>query len=302
VSPRSLAFGALLASGLLLSVELASVGLKTPLSSSLVPTFRLLGEPLQALDRLAGRVLPIDELDELELGLLLRERYEAQANPYDLEFRYVNELLGEIARGASRPFEYRAYVAEGYTANAFALPGGTIVVTRGLLRTLHSEAELAAVLAHELAHVELGHCFSAVKLELLARKADQATLGRLADLGYALLLRHAFSKAQEDEADQYAYTWMEHGPYDPRGQARAFDSLLAYAKSQGEVRSVGADPLRDYVRSHPPLELRRAEFLERAKAWWRRHRGEARYVGRSNLARRRSLPSGAITASEWVRS
>ncbi len=297
-----LAFGALLASGLLLSIGLASVGLETPLGSSLVPAFRLLGGPLQSLDRLAGRVLPVDEIDESELGLLLRERYEAQANPYDLEFRYVNELLAEIARGASRPFDYRAYVADDYTPNAFALPGGTIVVTRGLLRTLRSEAELAAVLAHELAHVELGHCFSAVKLELLARKGEHATLGRIADLGYALLLRHTFSKTQEDEADQYAYTWMEHGSYDPRGQARAFDSLLAHARSQGEVQSQRVDPLRDYVRSHPPLELRRAEFLERAKAWWRRHRGEARYVGRSNLTRRRSLPSGASTPSEWVRS
>ena len=95
MSPRMLAFGALLASGLLLSIGLASVGLETPLGSSLVPAFRLLGGPLQSLDRLAGRGLPVDEIDERELGLLLRERYEAQLSLTYSEGEEVFILAGE---------------------------------------------------------------------------------------------------------------------------------------------------------------------------------------------------------------
>ena len=54
--------------------------------------------------------------------------------------------------------------------NAFALPGGVIIVTGGLLKTLKSEAELAAVLSHEMGHIELSHCLDTVRFQLLARK------------------------------------------------------------------------------------------------------------------------------------
>jgi len=62
----------------------------------------------------------------------------------------------------------------------FTLPSGVILVTKGLLETMQSESELVSILAHELGHIERGHCFDVVKYELLARKIKSEKLGELA--------------------------------------------------------------------------------------------------------------------------
>lgn len=299
MSPRSLVVTAALVTGAVLALALYAARVDTPLRTTLAPAFRLLGVPVQALDQLAGRVLPVGDLDERELGLVLRRRH-AHRGGSDAERAYVNELLAHLASSARKPFDYRAYVIDESAPNALALPGGTVLVTRGLLAALRSESELVAVLAHELGHIERGHCFSAVKFELLARKLGPQSLGRLADAAWGILVRHAFSKSQEDDADEYAYAHLVHGVYDPRGVGRAFESLRRHRG--GPDARPHADPIRDYFRSHPPLELRIDKYLPRAEAWWRKHPGRRRYVGRWNLLTRQSLAAGKESAREWVGS
>jgi predicted Zn-dependent protease len=256
---------------------------------------------VKSVDRFVGRVVPVDELDERDLGRVFRARYDAQKTPNDRDFLYLNDLMEHISRRARKPFEYQVYVLSSPVPNAMALPGGVILVTRGLLATLQSESELVAVLAHELGHVELSHCFDAVKFELLTRKLGSAPLGQLADLAVRLLVAHSFTKSQEGEADEYAYVLLLHGSYEPRGAGRAFASLLAWQRRQeAERRPSHADPFRDYFLSHPPLELRRDEFLARAGAWWRGHRRERRYLGEANLSQRASFFSGFRPSDEWT--
>lgn len=286
-----------------LSVALYFKRTQTPLQTTLAPAFQTLGTPVKTLDRLVGKVLPVDALDERELGEVLRARFEAGSNVEDSGYRYINELLDDLARRAYKPFAYQAYLLDypDYPVpNAMALPGGVILVTRGLLDTLGSEAELVSVLSHELGHIEQGHCFDAVKFALAADKIGAAPLGRLADMAVNLLIRHSFSKTQEAEADDYSFALLVNTEYDPYAASDAFGSLLIYAEKQHlATTATGVNPLRDYFRSHPPLELREARYREEATLWWSRHAGEARYVGKTNLRERRSFKTDP-RSSEWT--
>jgi Zn-dependent protease with chaperone function len=285
----------LVACGAALIVMLQRAKVQPPLESTFTSAFQILGAPVKLVDRAATRVLPVGELDEKALGDVYRLSYDPQATPPSREQRYLDLLMAELTPFTGKPFQYRAYVVDYPAPNAMALPGGVILVTRELLTTLQSEAELVAVLAHEMGHIERGHCFDTVRFELLTRKVGADSLGALADLAAQILLRHSYSKTMEHEADAYAFELMTNGRYDPRGVAGGFRSLQAYLARSGEDTLRHASPIRDYFTSHPPLEVRAAEFRQRADAWWRRHPGERRYVGRRNLAAlvpltRRELP------------
>lgn len=283
---RLIGLAVLLAAGLSLAVAASLTRVDTPLPSSLAPAFQLLGTPVKAVDHLVTRVIPVTDLDEREFGDVLRARYDVQIDDEDPDFAYLNDLMLYLAAVADKPFEYRIYPLDYSVPNAMALPGGVILVTTGLLGVLDSEAELMAVLGHELGHIEQGHCVDAVRFRLLAEKAGERTFGEIVDFAVRVLMSHSFSKTQENEADEYAYSVLVNSPYDPRGLGRSFASLLRY---QNASLVSGADPLRDYFMAHPPLEIREAKFRERAEAWWRRNPVEIRHVGRENIVDRVSI-------------
>ena len=160
----------LLSVGGALAVSFAVTGVDTPLPSSLAPAFQFLGTPVKAVDHLVTRVIPVNDVDEREFGDVLRARYDAQADTTDRDFLYLNDLMRGLSTTADKPFPYSVYLMDHDVPNAMALPGGVVLVTRGLLEVLRSEAELVAVLAHELGHIEQGHCVDAVKFRLLAEK------------------------------------------------------------------------------------------------------------------------------------
>ena len=273
--------------GVALVAVLSIERIDTPLPASLAPVFGLLGTPVTALDHLVTRVIPIDAVDEGELGELLSARYEANVDPDDPDYLYVNDLMERLAATQARkPFDYRVYILNWSMPNAMALPGGVILVTTGLLEVVNSEAELAAVLAHELGHIERGHCLDAVKFRILADKLGARPLGQIIDSSVRIMVGHSFSKTQEHDADEFAYAALLDSPYDPAALGMAFGSLLEYQRARGRRSSQGVDPFRDYFRSHPPLEVREAEFRERAGAWWRRHPGEVRQMWDNPRARK----------------
>ena len=271
---------------------------RSPLPSTLTTAFQVLGTPVKLLDRAVSRVVPVSALDERELGDTLRLRYDATVIAGDPDQAYLDALVKDLGSFTRKPFPYRAYVISYGPPNAMALPGGVVVVTRTLLGAMRSESELIAVLAHELGHIERGHCFDAVRFQLLARKIHSDRLGALADIATQILLRHAYSKTTEDEADQYAYELVINSRYDPRGVGGSFASLR---QSQGGAMQTPqhADPMRDYFASHPPLEIREAHFDARALQWWKQHPADRRYVGRRNLIQRKAL-GGFEVPEEWV--
>jgi predicted Zn-dependent protease len=267
-----------------------------PLGLSFSPVFQLLGKSTKSVDIALTRILPIDEMDEKAYGDAIAEEYKSQANVSDKNYIYLNSLITELSKFSKKKFTYHVFVISTPVPNAYALPGGIICVTEGLMNTMKSEAEIVSVLSHEMGHVERGHCFDAIKYELTLKKIKSAPIGQLADFVINSFLHHTFSKTQENDADEYGYDLLLLTNYDPMEFSGAFKQLQ---KEQGkEYRS--SNIVTDYLDTHPPLPLRIGKFEQNAVQWWKKHKDEKRYIGTINLKNRISITQQAY-ANEWVK-
>src|SRR5512139_1426600 len=105
-------------------------------------------------------VVMLSEAQEIEMGRKAHPQVLQQYGRYDDENlqQYVNALGQRIAASSHRPnLQYTFTVLDSADVNAFALPGGYVYVTRGIMAYLNSEAELAAVIGHEIGHVTARH-------------------------------------------------------------------------------------------------------------------------------------------------
>ncbi|TGK23803.1 M48 family metallopeptidase [Leptospira stimsonii] len=257
--------------------------IQTERTSTLAPFYQILGKPIRTMNRALTKVLSVDSLDEKEYGDAIRERFSELKKVGDKDYDYLNQLIGSLTVYKQKPFDYTVYIMEDESPNAFALPGGVIFVTRGLLTTLKSEHELISVLSHEIGHIEKSHCMDGIRFELLAKKIGTDTLGQLADFAFQTMTRHAYNKTQEDEADEYAFDLILNTTYDPSGVGLAFLRLEQYDPETGVKK---AKLFSEYFQSHPHMDLRREKFSEKANLWWENHPEERRYKGTRNLKSR----------------
>jgi beta-barrel assembly-enhancing protease len=158
---------------------------------------------------------------------------------------YLNKLGQGLALYSSRPeiFDgYRFISLASTEVNAFATPGGHILIARGLLRLVQSEDELAAVLAHEIAHVALGHGLSSVQGAKIAKIASEFAIDAgnaaggnvaafttvfgdsIADLARILVIS-GYSQTYELQADLEARHILAAAGYDPKALARLIGRL-----------------------------------------------------------------------------
>ncbi|MCB1175878.1 MAG: M48 family metallopeptidase [Leptospiraceae bacterium] len=244
------------------------------------PIFELIGRPIKTVDRTLTRVLPIDNLDEKELGDAIRLRYAAYKDQHTSRGRYVQRLLEHISRNNRKGFTYTIYVLPQPYANAWAMPGGVLFITEGMLATIESEAELVSILGHEMGHVELSHCMDGVRFQLLARKTGSRSLGELADLAVGLLLRSSFSKNQESAADRYGFDLLVVENYDPAAAARVMQKLDDHQPVDETLDT--KQILSEYLMSHPYTNMRVARLESMAA----RYQGQRAYVGALNYKRR----------------
>ena len=137
---------------------------------------------------------------------------------------------------AGSPHRYRWFVAERDELNAFAAPGGVVVVFSGLIRAAKTPEELAGVLAHEVAHAELRHSLQAMAKSLGLRALVSLALGDLAggtvSDGIARLGELKYSRDAENEADREGLRRLLAAGIDPRGMVGMFETL---ARSEGGV-------------------------------------------------------------------
>jgi len=137
----------------------------------------------------------------------------------------VGSLLVTAGHRAELDFQFR--VVNQPLPNAFSLPGGYVVITRGLLAHLENEAQLAAVLGHAIAHVTAKHVLQGGRHKQIAQFAA-ALSGRGGDAGFSplalqtgkvasLLLDNRFTREQEQEADRLGSDYMVAAGYDPMG-------------------------------------------------------------------------------------
>lgn len=164
--------------------------------------------------------------------------------------QYVNKVGRYVAAQSGRPgLNWTFGVIESPSVNAFAAPGGYVFVTRGLYALLGSEAELAGVLAHEIAHVNARHHVRlmqkqrAVSMgqEFLLKKAGNDTVKKLVGNGAEILAR-SLDKESEFEADRLGVYYATRSGYDSYGLPAVLDRLQA---------SGGSDRFTLLYKTHP---------------------------------------------------
>jgi predicted Zn-dependent protease len=160
--------------------------------------------------------LNITEEEEITLGadvsLKVRTRFGVVQDP--AVHKYVTTLGMAIAEQTERPkLPWQFIVLDTDGVNAFASPGGFVHITRGALGLIKNEAELAAVLGHEIGHVAHKHTVDAIrkanaqKLLTEAALADRGPfLDRLANMAYDMVLEGKFDRGDELDADKYSVT------------------------------------------------------------------------------------------------
>jgi len=176
----------------------------------------------------------------------------------------VGEGLVRQSMAAKSPYKFSFHVlADPKTVNAFALPGGPVFITEGLLRLLKTEAELGGVLGHEIGHVIARHSSE----RLAKQQLTQNLLGALvagsgdyttAQIGQMVgsMINMKYGREDELEADALGIRIMVEAGYDPRGMIRVMEVL---AKASGGSRQP------EFVSTHPAPE-NRAERIKQAIA------------------------------------
>lgn len=202
----------------------------------------------------------VGEQWELDVGRQAYSSYrQAMGGDYVVDAsveKYVNDVGQRLARVSDRDLPYEFNVLNSSVPNAWALPGGKIAINRGLLTELNSEAELAAVLGHEIVHAAARHGARAqtrnigLQIGILgAAIAGGSGYGEAASLG-AQLVNQKYSRGAELESDEYGMLYMSRAGYDP---SAAIDLQQTFVRlSEGR----NADWLSGLFASHPPSQKR----------------------------------------------
>jgi predicted Zn-dependent protease len=185
--------------------------------------------------------------------------------------RYINTLGQTLARSSDRPQTFRGYhflILDSNDINAFAAPGGLIFVTRGMIRCCPDEDALAAVLAHEVGHVQLLHGLRAIKNSRLTtalstlgvEAAKQLGPSELAQVTSAFedsikditstLIDNGYSRAYEGEADRAAVAILTRVGYNPGGLIEMLNTMNKQLRPGGF----------DFAKTHPAPNDRIADL------------------------------------------
>jgi len=167
---------------------------------------------------------------------------------------YVRDLGLKLAAHSERPgLPWEFHVVDDPAVNAFALPGGFIFVTRGLMTDMNSEAELASVMGHEIGHVTARHSAQQITRQQIAQVGLVA--GSLASSTFAQyagaavqglqLLFLKFSREDESQADMLGFRYALRSGYDVRAMREVFVTL------DGVTRSSGGARLPEWQSTHP---------------------------------------------------
>lgn len=218
------------------------------------------------------------------VGAMVLQKYRSHDDPDAT--RYINELGQTLAQASDRPETYAGYhflILDSDEVNAFAAPGGLIFVTRGLIRCCPNEDALAAVLAHEIGHVQLKHGLQSIHQSRVtsaftflgvegARTYGRSEVANLANIFgdtitdiTSTLINNGYSRAFELEADRAAVSIMKRVGYDPNGLVAMLQGMKARLRPGGP----------DFAKTHPAPDDRIAAIEQSplAKGEVTRHAG-----------------------------
>ncbi len=196
------------------------------------------------------------------------------------EIAYLQSLCSAVKplmTNAQRYTTIDLILVESEATDAYSIPGGHIVVTRGLLETVGTEAALIGVLAHELSHLDRGHQLLTLKqMRILNQSFDMRNPVESMAIAFK-----PFRPEFETQADSDAVRWMMELQYDPKELAR----LLQSWDQRQEKQAPWMNFVPGFVKSHPDASKRSRRILEQSnelRALW----PNATYTGAKNLVQR----------------
>ncbi|MCG6967842.1 MAG: M48 family metalloprotease [Chromatiaceae bacterium] len=277
----------------------ARLGLSALLFLTHSPAALSLNTDLPDLGNSAGSVMSPRQERELGKAFMrsVRSSQKVMDDPLLTDYlQFLGQKLVNSSAGHGTPFSF--FLIEDPQINAFAGPGGYIGVYTGLLLTTETESELAAVLAHEIAHVTQQHLMrtweSASNMTipnaaiLLAAVLLGAAVGGDAAAaaaigGQAALIQQQinFTRANEQEADRVGIETLAQTGFEPRAMPSFFDRMA-------KANRVYASKLPEFLMTHPVTTSRTADAMGRAEQYpYRQTTGDLRYhLARVNLLQR----------------
>ena len=207
----------------------------------------------------------VSEAQELAIGTQnYAPMQQSQGGAYDVDpelTAYVQRVGNKLAAVSDRPLPYEFVVLNNSVPNAWALPGGKIAINRGLLTELNSEAELAAVLGHEIVHAAAKHSAKQMSRSVLLQGAVLVTAVATGGSDYgdlavgsasvgAQLLNSTYGRNAELESDKYGMTYMSRAGYDPAGAITLQETFVRLSEGRD------SDWLSGLFASHPPSQER----------------------------------------------
>ena len=213
------------------------------------------------------RLAHISDNDEIAIGNEMAQRVQVGTLTDDDKRveAYVRQIGAQVATKARRRLPYRFhYIPDAYFVNAFALPGGHVFIGKGLIQLMKTQDELAAVLGHEVEHIDQYHCAERVEVEVQARHLHLEVLGELAEIPISVF-QAGYSKQQELDADREGNHLAVMVGYSPAGAKRLYEQFgkleAKYAHTRpnnpvDEASDIALGSLQGYFQSHPSAHER----------------------------------------------
>lgn len=241
----------------------------TPVSAN--PLVEVAADVQRDVTRLPMRLTRLSDKEEIAVGKELAEEYPINnenlpAAEVALE-AYVARVGRDLAAHAHRHLPYSFHLVPNHSMmNAFSLPGGPVYVGEGLLDQMTSEDELAAVIGHEIEHIDHYHCAERVQVEARLRKLELGIVGALVQIPLSVW-EAGYNKDEELEADREGMRLAVQAGYSPYGAVTLFEKFAKLKKEyiiraqspEEELSQLAIQSLEGYFRSHPQTSERLAQ-------------------------------------------
>lgn len=208
----------------------------------------------------AVSLVPIDT--EIEMGSNLSAVYTADTETNDSVNDYLKKFVALMRLESRYPVEVNVILSD--EINAFALPGGKIFIYSGILKKMQSPEELAALISHEVTHVQQRHSLKSIFRSLASSMLIGVLLGDLSGASSGILAQADqfkqldYSRELETEADTYGLELMVKNRINPKGM---LDLLLVLKKE-----TASAPQMMKYLSTHPDTEERIKNFKNQKQA------------------------------------
>lgn len=226
-----------------------------------------------ALTWVAGRV-PLATEHKIGESLLSTLSTQTTLITKGLAMEAVKKIGDRLTKGS--PYKYQWHISNDPAINAFALPGGIVIVNKGLLEKADSANEVAGVLAHEIQHVEQRH---ALKNMITSSGVAAAVLLVLGDANAVMMIMahqvstQYFSRQAESDADMKGIALLQKSKIDPQGMVAFFKNMQETFKDKGkEPDWLSSHPdtasriqaLENYIKVHPCTDCEKLKWDKKA--------------------------------------